>query len=134
MAGTLVIDTLKSSTANPPVFQNTSGIEAGQLCRAWVCFNGSSASIRASHNVSSVTRSATGAYSVNLSASMSDANYSVVAGCEVYAADTQATAIMVNEGAGGATARTVNSIPLSCITTQTKTLVDKGWVNVAIFR
>ena len=45
-------------------------------CRAWVNFNGSgTASIRASGNVSSVTRNATGDYTVNFTNAMPDANF-----------------------------------------------------------
>lgn len=81
MAGTIVIDTLKSSTSGPPAFQNTSGVEAGQLCRAWVNFNGvTTATIRSSFNVSSVTRSSVGNYTVNFTNAMPDANYSAVFG------------------------------------------------------
>ena len=46
---------------------------------AWVNFDGSTATIRASYNVSSVTRTATGTYTIALSSPLSDANYSVVA-------------------------------------------------------
>lgn len=81
MAGTLVIDTLKSSTTSPPTFQNTNGTEIGTLCRAWVNFNGTTSpgTIRAQFNVSSVTKNGTGDYTVNFSTAMPDANYSVVA-------------------------------------------------------
>jgi hypothetical protein len=49
-------------------------------CRAWVNFNGTSASPitpRASGNVSSVTKSATGKYTVNFTNALVDANYAV---------------------------------------------------------
>jgi hypothetical protein len=49
-------------------------------CRAWVNFSGSSGSIRGSGNVSSVSRSGTGLYTVNFSTGMPDGNYSVVFG------------------------------------------------------
>jgi len=52
----------------------------GQLCRAWVNFNGTTASpstIRASYNVSSVTKNGTGDYTVNFTTAMPDANYCV---------------------------------------------------------
>lgn len=81
MAGTLVIDTLKSSTANPPTVQNTSGTEIGTFCRAWVNFNGTTSpgSIRASFNVGSVTKNGTGDFNINFTNAMSDANYVVTA-------------------------------------------------------
>ena len=47
--------------------------------KAWVNFNGSgTVAIRDSQNVSSITDTATGKYSVNLTNSMSSVNYSVV--------------------------------------------------------
>lgn len=49
-------------------------------CRAWVNFNGTGTiAIRSSGNVTSLTDNGTGNYTVNLSTSMPDANYSVVA-------------------------------------------------------
>jgi hypothetical protein len=77
---TLVTGTIKSNTANPPLFQNTSGTEIGTLCRAWVNFNGTgTVAIRASYNVSSITDNGTGDYTVNFATAMVDANYSAVA-------------------------------------------------------
>ena len=53
---TLAVGTIKSISSAAPVFQNTSGTEKGQLCKAWVNFNGSgSVSIRDHFNVSSIT-------------------------------------------------------------------------------
>jgi hypothetical protein len=49
-------------------------------CRAWVNFDGTTASpstIRASGNVSSVTKNGTGDYTVNFTTAMPDANYAV---------------------------------------------------------
>jgi hypothetical protein len=46
-------------------------------CRAWVNFNGTgTVAIRASGNVSSITDNGTGAYTVNFTTAMVDANYS----------------------------------------------------------
>ena len=47
-------------------------------CRAWVNFNGTTTppTIRASGNVSSVTRNATGSFTVNFTTAMPDVNYS----------------------------------------------------------
>lgn len=49
-------------------------------CRAWVNFNGTNGTIRASGNVSSVTYNATGDYTVNFATAMVDANYCPVFG------------------------------------------------------
>jgi hypothetical protein len=58
---------ITGQTGNPPHY----------FCRAWVCFNGttSPATIRASGNVSSVTRNGTGDYTVNFTTAMPDTNY-----------------------------------------------------------
>jgi hypothetical protein len=52
------------------------GLVAGQLCRAWVNFNGTgTVAIRASGNVSSITDNGTGNYTVTFTTAMVDANY-----------------------------------------------------------
>ena len=52
---------------------------AGQLCKAWVNFNGTSTvAIRASYNVSSITDNGVGDYTVNFTTALTDANYAVL--------------------------------------------------------
>lgn len=76
--GTLLTDTIKSSTSGPVAFQNTSGTEVGTLCRAWVNFNGTgTVAIRGSFNVSSITDNGTGDYTVNFTNAMPDSNYAI---------------------------------------------------------
>jgi hypothetical protein len=53
---------------------NASGSAPIYACRAWVNFNNSG--IRASGNVSSVTRNGTGLYTMNFATAMPDVNYS----------------------------------------------------------
>lgn len=79
MAGTLTASIIKNDTTSPPTFQNSAGTEIGTLCRAWVQFTGSTAAINGSFNVSSVTRTATGQYTVNLTNALANTNYSVIA-------------------------------------------------------
>lgn len=76
MAGQLTIDTLKASSG---VLATQNGMTG--IAKAWVNFVGSSASINGSFNVSSVTRSSTGEYSVNFTTAMANANYSAIAIC-----------------------------------------------------
>lgn len=47
-----------------------------QLAKAWINFNGTTNTTRASYNVSSVTKNATGDYTINFTTAMTDANYS----------------------------------------------------------
>jgi hypothetical protein len=80
VTGALTASTIKSNTSSPPTIQNSSGTEIGTLCRAWVNFDGntSPATIEGSFNVSSVSKSATGRYTVNFSNDMPNTNYVIV--------------------------------------------------------
>lgn len=74
MAGQLTIDTLKASSGVLATQNGMTGVG-----KAWVNFNGSTAAIRSSFNVSSVSRTATGVWTVSFTTAMPDANYSCVA-------------------------------------------------------
>lgn len=129
MAGTLTIDTLKSSTSGPTVFQNTSGTEIGQLCKAWVNFNGTTSpgTIRASFNVGSVTKNGTGDYTVNFTNAMSDANYSVT-GSSDRSGSLQCTSLAINN----TVAPTTTTVRVR--TDQNGTALDGTYICVSIFR
>ena len=74
---TVNLATIQSNTALPPTIQNSSAVEIGTFCRAWVNFNGTGVvAIRASFNVSSITDNGVGNYTINFTTAMSDANYS----------------------------------------------------------
>tara|TARA_R100000231_G_scaffold1811_4_gene3121 strand:+ start:8389 stop:8802 length:414 start_codon:yes stop_codon:yes gene_type:complete len=73
---TLSVATIKSLNSNPPVFQNSSGVEKGMLANEWISLNGYSMVIRASFGISSVTDMATGRYKFNFSTSYSNNHYS----------------------------------------------------------
>lgn len=121
-----VFGAIRSSTTNPPTFQNTSGVEIGTLCRAWVNFNGvTTATVRASYNVSSVTRNGTGDYTVNFTSALSDANYAV--------AVTAGLAGTVVVGRAAPSEYTTNSAGV-LTTSVTSAATDCPFVNVAIFR
>jgi hypothetical protein len=65
----------------------------GTTCKAWVNFNGTgTVAIRASFNVSSITDNGTGAYAVNFTTAMTDANYTVVNGGDFLANAIPSTA------------------------------------------
>ena len=65
--------------ANAVTYAKIGTTEQGQLCKAWVNFNGTSTvAIRASYNVSSITDNGTGDYTVNFTTAMADANYSAL--------------------------------------------------------
>ena len=69
---TLVAQTISNGT----VSTSTANVING--AKAWVNFNGvPTVAIRASYNVSSITRNSTGQYTVNFTNAFADANYSV---------------------------------------------------------
>ena len=142
MAGTVVADTLqadststlviKNGVANtPPTIQDSAGTQIGTFCRAWVNFNGTLATPitpRASFNISSVTKAATGDYTVNFTTAMSDANYAVTAalgGSTILGADLTLL---------GATAPTTSAIRIGTRQTTSGILVDTTYVDIAVFR
>lgn len=73
MAGTIVANTINTDTG---IF-TTNNAYLG-IVKAWVDFNGTTATIRSSFNVSSVTRNATGDYTVTFTTSMSNTNYAAI--------------------------------------------------------
>jgi hypothetical protein len=73
MAGTLTISTLNDSSG---VLATQNGMTG--IAKAWVNFVGSSGSINGSFNVSSVTRTATGRYTINFTTAMPNANYAIL--------------------------------------------------------
>lgn len=124
MAGTLTISTLSDGTNST---SSTNCIQGS--AKAWVNFNGTVATpstIRASYNVSSITKNTTGDYTINLTNALADANYSVV-------------------GSGGNTDGSLNAypaVPVALTTTTARIGVastggtgnDRAQVCVAIFR
>jgi len=78
MAGTLTISTLSDGTNST---SSTNCIQGS--AKAWVNFYGISAgTIRASYNVSSVTRNGTGDYTVTFTNAFVDANYTMAGSYE----------------------------------------------------
>ena len=63
----------------------TGGISQARIAKAWINYNGTTASIRDSYNIGSITDNGTGQHTINYSTAMSDANYSIV----VFAHDDQ---------------------------------------------
>ena len=119
---------------------NASGSAPIYAARAWVNFDGTTASpstIRASGNVSSVTKNGTGDYTINFSTALADANY-----CSVLTTNTGASG--GNQVVIGELSAAIGSNPTLKSTTQLRVQVstssptlaniDPTSVNVAIFR
>ena len=71
MAGTIVSDTIQNGAGTST---STSNVIAG-CAKAWVNFNGTTAAIYSSYNVSSVTHTGTGTYTANFTTALANANY-----------------------------------------------------------
>jgi len=76
MAGTIVANTINTDTG----LFSTNNAYLG-IAKAWVNFAGASGTINSSFNVSSVTYTTTGDYTVNFTTAMPNATYSAVASC-----------------------------------------------------
>ena len=88
-AGVTFTDTTTLTSANIGTAQLVNGsvtaaklgtTEQKQIAKAWVNFNGTLSTPitpRAQYNVSSVTKSGTGAYTINFATALADANYSI---------------------------------------------------------
>jgi len=74
MAGTLTISTLSDGTNST---SSTNCIQGS--AKAWIRYNGSTASIIGSYNVSSVTVASAGNYTINFTNALPNANYTTIA-------------------------------------------------------
>jgi hypothetical protein len=75
MAGTLTISTLSDGTNSTSATNPIKG-----SLKAWANYSGTAQTIRASYNVSSITRVSTGIYTVNFTNAFSDTSYVCTSG------------------------------------------------------
>ena len=122
-SGNVLVGGTTQNTATAPVYSSTTA-------KAWVNFNGTTATpstIRASFNVTSVTKTGTGAYVVNFTNALVDANY------VVNITTSSDSASIVTCGINGTNASmTTTACPI--VTWSTTTQRDNTYVGVAVFR
>jgi hypothetical protein len=103
-------------------------------CRAWVNFNGTTATpstIRGSGNVSSVTKIAQGKYTINFASALTDANYAM---CVTASADANGNvSFWTNYGNGQNTTQTSSACNVY-VTNAGSSFIDSTWVNISVFR
>jgi hypothetical protein len=119
MAGQLTIDTLKASSG---VLATQNGMTG--IAKAWLIYDGSTQTINASFNVSSVTYNAVGDYTVNFTTTLSSANYSAVTSFTVTTGQTSVWQRL--------TTKTASSVRLYQIINQVGTPLDPNGVNLAV--
>jgi hypothetical protein len=129
--GTVDTDVL---AANAVTYAKIGTTEQGQLCKAWVNFDGTgTVAIHASYNVSSITDNGTGDYTVNFTSALADANYATVITADI---KTSTSVPSSNGGYIGALNRnavaTASAVRVETITTSA--LTDTLTCSVAIFR
>jgi hypothetical protein len=66
-----------STYGYPAQLSTASGSAPSSAARAWINFNGTAGTIRASANVTSLTKNGTGDYTINFTTAMSDNNYAI---------------------------------------------------------
>tara|TARA_R100000388_G_C7144832_1_gene111728 strand:+ start:24 stop:416 length:393 start_codon:yes stop_codon:yes gene_type:complete len=126
---TLQVGTIKSASSAAPVFQNSSGVEKGQLCKLWLDYNGSTNTILDDFNVSTVGDDGTGLYTVNWSNSAANVNY-----CPVFGS-IHTSGVVLSRGAirdPGQVTKSTSSFRLEVFNTAGAN-VDVNRVNVACF-
>lgn len=103
-------------------------------CRAWVNFNGTgTVAIRASGNVSSITDNGTGAYAVNFTTAMPDANYSGNVSVASVPGTSDANFITTDCNTTSRVNPTTSSFAFTCYRFQ-GSAIDTEFVRVAVFR
>jgi len=122
---------LQNTVSGAPTFKNSSGTEIGQLCKAWVNFDGTgTVSIDDSFNVSSITDNSTGNYTINFTNSMSDTEYAVTGSTEA----TNGTPVVITTFGSSGSSRTTSSIRIATSYMDTSVqIVDATECSVIVF-
>jgi hypothetical protein len=124
MAGTIVCDTIQDGAGNSTATDNAIYGSA----KAWVNFNGVSATVRKSYNVSSVTLVSTGVYTVNFTNAFADTNYCAI-GTTI---NVSSMGVSIN-GAYNSTPTLYSTTQAQFVTSQNITLYTCSLVNIVVF-
>lgn len=125
MASQTVANANNATTATK--LTNDTGSAPSFSCRAWMNYNGTGQSVRASGNVSSVTWNSAGLYTVNFATALPDANYAVVLGNSAATGDANEVNVIAPSFGGAPTLMTTTQVQIGGIP-------DTGMAAVAVFR
>jgi hypothetical protein len=132
MAGTVITDVINTASG----IQSTNNALLG-CAKAWVNFNGStSATIRASYNVSSVTYNGTGDYTVNMTTALADTNYVPVVNTRPASTSYASTEVRLFSSYSGSIANVAPTTSAFRFTTPVEGFTnasDSDYVCVAVF-
>jgi hypothetical protein len=123
MAGTIVANTINTDTG----LFTTNNAYLG-IAKAWVNFAGASGTINSAFNVSSVTRSAVGNYTINFTTAMANTYYTVSGGTTPDAAGWGT----INISATSGVPTTMTTTALNIRTLGYTAFIDPGIVTVVI--
>ena len=130
--GTLQTDVINASTG---VF-STNNAYSG-IAKAWVRFAGSTATIAGSFNVSSITRTSTGYYTVNFTTAMTDINYTANVNVSGNGSVFAGSCGVFNDTGGNSVAPTTSLFKFTTAanggSTTSITVMDSPYVNVIVF-
>lgn len=129
MPGTLTISTLSDGTNSTSATNPVRG-----SARAWAQFNGLTGATNGSFNISSVTRTSAGQYTVNMTNALANANYSVVVSASPNVEGTVNAGIYVVFTAGGGvlTPPTTSQFQFTAYNPAAG-LVDPNYVCISVF-
>ena len=127
MAGTLTIATLSDGTNST---SSTNCIQGS--AKAWLNYNGETQTVRTSYNVSSVTRSGTGAYTVNFTTALADADYCVTSGASLKFGTSITTSQLYTLNANTETAPTSSAFAVQM--QSASTAYDVKYIFFSVFR
>jgi hypothetical protein len=116
---TMIIDGTNGLTFNNATTQASAGLTSSstQVCQAWVNFNGTvttPSTIRASYNVSSITRNGTGDYTINFTNALTDANYAATCSSRQLTASGYLSVATDVNTSGTALTRTTTTYQIQC--------------------
>lgn len=124
---TLVAQTISNGT----VSTSSANVIQGSA-KAWVNFNGTTGSIRASYNASSVTRNGTGDYTVNFTNAFANTDYAVLGTAGVViSGGTMTPVVCINNNAA---APTTSAVRMAVYQGSTSIAYDPTLFCVSVFR
>ena len=128
-ASGLTVGNATNATTATNATNATTATTANNGAKAWVQFDGTSGTIRASYNVASVTRNSTGDYTINFTSAMANANYAFVGTCALNITGDRNTVVAAPYNQ----APTTSALRIATTGGATSSLLDMLYVSVVIF-